>query len=60
MTQWAVLELKVVQFTFESLVLASLASIVHFCQDALATGDTRREMAAAIFAVDITKYMKLN
>jgi hypothetical protein len=54
------LELKVVQFTFESLVLASLASIVLFCQDALATCDTRREMAAAIFAVDITKYMLLN
>ena len=54
------LQLKVVQFTFESLVFASLASVVLLCQDALTTGNTRREMTAAISAVDITKGIKVN
>lgn len=60
MTKWAVLELKVVQFTFQRLMLASLASIVLLCQDALTAGNARREMTAAISAIDITKELKAN
>ena len=41
-------------------MLASLASIILLCQDALTTSDARREMTAEISAVDITKDIKVN
>lgn len=50
------LKLQVVKLGFKCLVLTCLASVVLLGQDALTACYTRREMAATIFAVDVTTH----
>ena len=53
MAQRAVFELQVKQFLVQSFVLADLASVILFFEDALATGDARRKVSPTILAVDV-------
>ena len=48
------LQFQVLQFALESLVLASLTGVVLLLQYTLSTGNARREVAAAFFAVNVT------
>jgi hypothetical protein len=53
MAQWAMLELQVVKLALKCLVLACLAGIVLFRKNTLTACNTRGEMTAAIFTVDV-------
>ena len=53
MTKWAVLELQVGELILKRFVFASLALVVVLSQDALARSNAGREVAAALFAVDV-------
>jgi hypothetical protein len=52
-TERAMLELEVLEFRLKSLMLASLASVVLFGQDTLATGYTRTEVTSTFLAVNV-------
>jgi hypothetical protein len=55
----AMLELKVLKFLVQSLMLANLAHVVLSFQDRHATSDARGEMSATVSAIDVTKLIKL-
>lgn len=55
MAQWAMLELEIVEFTFERLMLASFARVVLLRKNRLSTGNARTEMAAAFSTIYVTK-----
>lgn len=53
MAKRAVLDWKKLQLCLERFVLACLARVILFRKNALARGDARRKVAAALSAVDI-------
>jgi hypothetical protein len=55
MAKSAVLDWQQSELGFQSLVLACLASVVLLREDALAGGDTRREVATTVATVDIAR-----
>lgn len=55
MAQWAMLELEIVEFAFERLMLASFARVVLLSKNRLSTGNAWTEMAAAFSTIDVAK-----
>lgn len=59
MAKRAMLKFKVIKLAFKSFMLACLALVELFSENALSRSDARRKVTSAFFAVDIAKTLQI-